>query len=138
MQTTGPIRQSRASDLIPGIGRSPELAKRLNSLTEKNALVDTVLEVGKRLVVTRLKTRTEPDIKKLDDERKDITKRLKRSRQIQLFGSWQAVLYGPVQQRKTFKQFGSSALMSMLNNRSNVKINESAFPIVKPTAPAKK
>ncbi|MEE2787430.1 MAG: SurA N-terminal domain-containing protein [Myxococcota bacterium] len=133
VKTTGPIQQGRISELVPGIGRSADLARRIPSLDDKNPLVSEVLKVGQRLVVVRLKNRVEPDAKKFEDARRDIEQRLKRSRQMHLFGSWRAILYGPSQQRKTFSQLGSSALMSLLKDRSKVKVNEGEFALIPPT-----
>ncbi len=126
-----------AWDRIPGIGESKELAKRLPDLTAEKALVDTVVEADDKFVVARLKERVEPDASQFAGQKTEVEDRLRRFRQMQLFGSWEILLFGPAQQRDLFLKFSRPALLASLadpTKDANIRINDEAFP---PPAPAK-
>ena len=134
MNTTGEIRANRpAWEQIPTIGRSAQLAAALNDLTAKNPTYNEVLDIDGRLMVVRLKNRSEPEAAKYAEEKTAIERQLRSKRVSQLFGNWEAILYGPTRQREIFKKFSGGALVAGLETDTNVKINNGAFT---PVAPA--
>lgn len=122
---------------LPGIGESKDLAKRLSGLTPEKPLVDTVVEGDAQFLVVRLKERVEPDPTQFDAAKADVEGRLRLARQNQLFGNWDALLFGPVQQRELFLKFMEPALMATLPDPEkdpSIRINQEAFPVA--AAPA--
>lgn len=115
VKTTGAFGARRSNvNRIPGIGESADLAARLDGLTKDKPLVDTLLEVDGRIIVARLKERVEPSDDDFAKEKDALAQRLRGRRANQLFGNWQAVVFGPVTQREAFRKFAGGALLSSL------------------------
>ncbi|MCA9542096.1 MAG: peptidyl-prolyl cis-trans isomerase, partial [Myxococcales bacterium] len=135
LESTGPFSADRpAWDRIPGIGKSAELAAKLDALTAEAPLVDQVLEVEGRLFVVALKERVEPDDEAFAKDRETFERRLRIGRANQLFGNWKAVVYGPVRQREVFRRFTGGALLDVLDHAEGVRLNDELYP--PPAAPA--
>lgn len=136
VKATGPFTANRpAYDVIPGIGKAPSLAKRLDALTAEAPLVDEVLEVDERFIVARLRERKEPTDAEFATERERFSNQLKGARAAQLFGNWRAIVFGPVAQREVFRKFAGGALLSGLPkvDGSAIALNDEQLP--PPAAP---
>ncbi|MEZ4474660.1 MAG: SurA N-terminal domain-containing protein [bacterium] len=137
VKATGPFTANRpAYDVIPGIGKSPTLAKRLATLTAESPLVDEVLEVDDRFIVARLRERKEPTDAEFATEREKFTNQLKAARSAQLFGNWKAIVFGPVAQREVFRKFAGGALLSGLPKVDGSAIALNAEQLPEPVEPA--
>ncbi len=135
VQSTGPVRENRAVwDLFPGLGRSEVLARKLNGLNKKSPIVGELLEVGDALVVAKLKERVDPDAKKYAEAKGDLSDRMRAERSRQLFGNWQAIVFGPTSQRETFRKFSGGSMLGGLANKASIEINQEAFPVPSKTA----
>ena len=136
LQSTGPVRENRAVwDLFPGLGRSELLARKLGGLSTKSPVVGEILEIGDALVVAKLKERVEPDAKKFAESKTDLATRLRLERTRQLFGNWQAIVFGPTSQRETFRKFSGGSMLSGLVDKAAIEINQTAFPATPKTPP---
>lgn len=121
---------------IPGIGDSPVLANALAGLTKDAPLVDALIEVDGRVIVARLKERVEPTDEDFAKEKDALAQRLRGRRAAQLFGNWQAIVFGPVTQREAFRKFAGGALLSSLPAPDGDAIKLSDAVKVKAKAPA--
>ena len=70
VDSTGPFAQS--ARVVPKIGVAPEIVKVAFALKADQPLHPEVLEVNNRMFIVKLKTREEPDLKKLAEERDSI------------------------------------------------------------------
>lgn len=115
VKTTGAFGALRSNfDRIPGIGESNLIATRLDGLTAEKPLIDSLVEVGDRIIIARLKERVEPSADDFAKEKDALAQRLRGRRMAQLFGNWQAVVFGPVTQREAFRKFAGGALLTGL------------------------
>ncbi|MBU0553758.1 SurA N-terminal domain-containing protein [Myxococcota bacterium] len=125
VKTTGQFSDERPNfNMIPDIGESPALARRLATLTDKAPLVDEVIEANGRFYLIRLKERVEPDMKAFEAEKGALKQRLLSQKGATLFGSWSSLLFGPAQQREMMMSFGGGALIPSLKDRAVVINNE--------------
>ena len=115
VKVTGAFGANRSTfDRIPGIGESAALAQALNGLTKDAPLFANLVEVDGRVIVARLKERVEPTDEDFTKDKDALAQRLRGRRAAQLFGNWQAIVFGPVTQREAFRKFAGGALLSGL------------------------
>lgn len=74
VDATGPFAQS--ARVVPKIGVAPDVVKTAFALTMENPLHPEVIEVNNRLFIIKLKSREQPDPKKLAEERDSIEQSL--------------------------------------------------------------
>ncbi len=133
VQTTGPFSADRPQwAMIPGIGKSEELAGLVEGLTAEKPLVEKALEVGGKVYVVSLKERVEPDDETFANEKETFIRRLRDQRAARLMGNWQAVLFGPVRQREMLRRFTGGALQTLVA-KAEFKLNGDLYPA--PPAP---
>jgi peptidyl-prolyl cis-trans isomerase D len=85
-EATGPF--SPSNDYVPQIGVSPEVAKAVLALGEKNTVAEKVFEVNGNLFVLALKSRQRPDMKELEskmDEYREKARSRKANETIEAF-----------------------------------------------------
>ena len=115
VKVTGAFGANRSTfNRIPGIGDSAALAKGLDALTKEAPLFASLIEVDGRVIVARLKERVEPTAEDFAKDKDALAQRLRGRRAAQLFGNWQAIVFGPVTQREAFRKFAGGALLSGL------------------------
>ncbi len=139
VEATGPFTANRpAWDEIPGIGKAPAIARRLEALTTEAPLVDEVIELEDAFVVARLRERKKPTDEEFKAEQDQFVQQLKAGRAAQLFGNWKAVVFGPVSQRELFLKFAGGALLTSLPkvDGSAVALNTEKFPEPPAATPA--
>ncbi len=134
VKTTGPFSEDRPVwARIPGIGKSEAIAAKVSGLTTKKPLIDTVVEIEKKLYVVRLLERVEPSDEGYTSEKSDYSQRLRFGRISNLFGNWRGILFGAVNQRELLRKFQGGTMLSG-DISTNVKINEADYPVEPPAA----
>ncbi|MFN3198810.1 MAG: peptidylprolyl isomerase [Bradymonadia bacterium] len=132
VQETGMFNDDRPNwEIIPKMGKVPELAGVLNSLTKEKPQPGQLFEANDRFFVVRLKDAQDPNMELFEKEADDLTNRLRRQRQGQLVGQWRGYLFGQAQYRDFVKQRGLGLLALALpevEKDSSIKVNTQAFP----------
>lgn len=86
----------RPWDMIPGIGKSSELALDLFKLTAEKPLGNKVYRVTGSSVIVRLKSRQEATPEKLEEDRVELEMEIRGIKISQLLGPWPALFSRPV------------------------------------------
>lgn len=86
----------RPWDMIPGIGKSSELALDLFKLTEEKPLGEKVYRVTGSPVIVRLKSRQQATPEKLEEDRAELEMEIRGIKVSQLLGPWPALFSRPV------------------------------------------
>lgn len=82
--------------MIPGIGKSSELALDLFKLTAEKPLGNKVYRVTGSSVIVRLKSRQEATPEKLEEDRVELEMEIRGIKISQLLGPWPALFSRPV------------------------------------------
>lgn len=86
----------RPWDMIPGIGKSKELALDVFKLTEAEPLAKKVYQVTGSSFIVRLKSKQEATDEKLAETRDELALEIRGTKISQLLGSWPALFSRPI------------------------------------------
>jgi peptidyl-prolyl cis-trans isomerase D len=71
---------AKSARYVPRVGVSPEIVTASFALTDAAPVADEIFEVSKRFFVIKLKAREQPDPKKFEEEREQLSEQLLRAR----------------------------------------------------------